>query len=114
MMKKLAIALVAMMLVMSSGVYAEEEAHGKCACGDACDHNSCACKTCPAAVKEAAMKALKDAKLGCVHVKKTDAGQVFTFNATVGDKAYTITVAVDGEGKVGEGKAEAVEEKKEE
>lgn len=98
MMKKLAIAMLAMMLMVGANLSAEEAA--KCGCGEACDKASCACATCPAAVKEAAMKAVEGLKVGCVHAKKTDAGTVYTVNGKVGDKATSVTVTVDAEGKV--------------
>jgi hypothetical protein len=111
MMKRMLIALLAMVMVMGTVAYAEEEGH-KCACGDACDHKGCACATAPAAVKEAAAKSMEGLKLGCIHVAKTDAGQVFTFAATKGDKAFTVTVTVDKDGKVTDTKCAAKEEKK--
>lgn len=108
MMKQMMIAALAMVMVMGSVAYAADEA-AKCGCGDACEKASCACATAPAAVKEAATKSVEGLKIKCIHMKKTDAGAVYTVAATVGDKAYTVTVVVDGEGKVKETKAAANE-----
>ena len=113
MVKNMVLALVAMMMFVGVAVQAEEEHAAKCACGDKCDHKGCACATCPASVKEAAAKSVEGIKLGCVHMVKGEKGSTFSFAATVGDKAYTVTVTVDADGKVTETKATANEVKKE-
>lgn len=107
MMKRIALAFMAMMLVCGMSVYAEEghEGHNH---GE--DKNAVAIDKLPKEVKEAAMKAVEGITLKMAKTEKTDKGVVYVIMGMVKEKKWVVKVTVDADGKVAGTDAKAVEE----
>lgn len=108
-MKKLMLALMAMMLVVGLNGYAEEghEGHGEG------DKGAVQLEQLPAAVKEAVQKEVEGIELVRAKMEKTDAGVVYTILGHVKEVKWMVKVTVDGDGKVTSVKATKVEKKPE-
>jgi hypothetical protein len=96
MMKRIALALMAMMLVCGFTAYAEEHHEG----GEGENKNVVALDKLPKEVKEAAMKAVEGITLKSAKTEKSEKGVVYVILGTAKDKNWVVKVTVDGDGKV--------------